>query len=140
MNTARGPCLDFSDMGTSALGHFPSFLVSAIIPNPAPPSASGTVDADTSNVNTCGSDGDNGLHHVVRSGDLAAANALVDAGIDVNKAVILVIRLCMLPACKAISKWSSSWSLEAQIYLPWMMAYHRLRPRERRDKTIYAIS
>ena len=34
MNTARGPLSKFPDMGTSALGHFPSFFVSAIIPDP----------------------------------------------------------------------------------------------------------
>lgn len=43
-------------------------------------------DADFSDVNACGSDGDNGLYCVVRWGDLTAANALIDAGIDVNKA------------------------------------------------------
>jgi ankyrin repeat protein len=37
-------------------------------------------------VNACNSEGDNGLHCVVRRGDLSAAKALIDAGIDVNKA------------------------------------------------------
>ncbi|HWY07722.1 MAG TPA: ankyrin repeat domain-containing protein [Candidatus Acidoferrales bacterium] len=41
---------------------------------------------DFSDVNACSSDGDNGLHCVVRWGDLSAAKALIDAGIDVNKA------------------------------------------------------
>jgi ankyrin repeat protein len=43
-------------------------------------------ETDFSDVNACGSDGDNGLHCVVRWGDLSAAKALIDAGIDVNKA------------------------------------------------------
>ena len=42
--------------------------------------------ADFSDVNACSSDGDNGLHCIVRWGDLPAARALIDAGIDVNKA------------------------------------------------------
>jgi ankyrin repeat protein len=42
--------------------------------------------ADFSDVSACSSDGDNGLHCVVRWGDLPAAKALIDAGIDVNKA------------------------------------------------------
>jgi ankyrin repeat protein len=42
-------------------------------------------DADFSDVNACASDGDNGLHFVVRCNDLPAAKALIDAGIDVNK-------------------------------------------------------
>ena len=49
----------------------------------------GTVDfADTdfSDVNATSSDGDNALHCVVRWGDLGAAKALIDAGIDINKA------------------------------------------------------
>jgi len=37
-------------------------------------------------VNACSSEGDNGLHYVVRWSDLSAAEALIDAGIDVNKA------------------------------------------------------
>jgi ankyrin repeat protein len=41
---------------------------------------------DFSDVNACNGDGDNGLHCVVRWGDLSAANALIEAGIDVNKA------------------------------------------------------
>ena len=43
-------------------------------------------ETDFSDVNACTSDGDNGLHCVVRWGDLPAAKALIDAGIDVNKA------------------------------------------------------
>jgi len=43
-------------------------------------------ETDFSDVNACTSDGDNGLHCVVRWGDLSAAKALIDAGIDVNKA------------------------------------------------------
>jgi ankyrin repeat protein len=41
---------------------------------------------DFSDVNATSSDGDNALHCVVRWGDLAAARALIDAGIDCNKA------------------------------------------------------
>jgi ankyrin repeat protein len=43
-------------------------------------------ETDFSDVNACSSDGDNGLHCVVRWGDLSSAKALIDAGIDVNKA------------------------------------------------------
>jgi len=43
-------------------------------------------EADFSDVNASSSDGDNALHCVVRWGDLSAAKALIDAGIDVNKA------------------------------------------------------
>jgi ankyrin repeat protein len=43
-------------------------------------------ETDFSDLNACNSDGDNGLHFVVRWGDLSAAKALIDAGIDVNKA------------------------------------------------------
>jgi ankyrin repeat protein len=43
-------------------------------------------DTDFSDLNVTGSDGDNALHCVVRWGDLAAAKALINAGIDVNKA------------------------------------------------------
>lgn len=46
----------------------------------------GFPEADSSDVNACSSDGDNGLHCAVRWGDLSAAKALIDAGIDVNKA------------------------------------------------------
>lgn len=41
---------------------------------------------DFSDLNATSSDGDNALHCVVRWGDLGAAKALIDAGIDVNKA------------------------------------------------------
>ena len=41
---------------------------------------------DFSDVNACNSDGDNGLHRVVRWDDLSAAKALLDAGMDINKA------------------------------------------------------
>src|SRR5580693_1151240 len=43
-------------------------------------------ETDFSDVNACASDGDNGLHYVVSWDDLAAAKALIDAGIDVDKA------------------------------------------------------
>jgi len=43
-------------------------------------------DTDFSDVNATSSDGDNALHCVVRWGDLEAAKALLDAGIDINKA------------------------------------------------------
>ena len=43
-------------------------------------------ETDFSDVNACSSEGDNGLHWVVRWGDLSAAKALIDAEIDVNKA------------------------------------------------------
>jgi|SRR5580692_6317241 ankyrin repeat protein len=42
-------------------------------------------ETDFSDVNATSSDGDNALHCVVRWGDLAAAKALIGAGIDVNK-------------------------------------------------------
>jgi ankyrin repeat protein len=42
--------------------------------------------ADFSDVNATSSDGDNALHCVVRWGDVASANALIEAGIDINKA------------------------------------------------------
>lgn len=48
--------------------------------------ASDFADADLSDVNACGSDGDNALHYVVRWSDLIAAKALIDEGIDVSKA------------------------------------------------------
>ena len=41
---------------------------------------------DFSDLNATSNDGDNALHCVVRWGDLGAAKALIDAGIDVNKA------------------------------------------------------
>lgn len=43
-------------------------------------------DADFSDVNACSIDGDNALHFVVRWDDLSSAKALIDAGVDVNKA------------------------------------------------------
>lgn len=43
-------------------------------------------DTDCSDVSATSVDGDNALHCVVRWSDLAAAKALIDAGIDVNKA------------------------------------------------------
>ena len=43
-------------------------------------------EVDFADVNACAADGDNALHFVVRWGDLAAAKALIDAGIDINKA------------------------------------------------------
>ena len=43
-------------------------------------------DIDFSDVNATRSDGDNAFHCVVRWGDFAAAKALIDAGINVNKA------------------------------------------------------
>jgi ankyrin repeat protein len=46
----------------------------------------GFADTDFSDVNATSSDGDNALHCVVRWGDLAAAKALIDAGVDINKA------------------------------------------------------
>jgi hypothetical protein len=41
---------------------------------------------DVTDINACGTDGDNALHYVVHGGDISAAKALIDAGIDVNKA------------------------------------------------------
>jgi ankyrin repeat protein len=43
-------------------------------------------DTDFSDINATSIDGDNALHCVVRWGEWAAAKALIDAGIDVNKA------------------------------------------------------
>jgi ankyrin repeat protein len=43
-------------------------------------------ETDFSDVNAFSSEGDNGLHCVVRWGDLSAAKALIDAGIDISKA------------------------------------------------------
>ena len=43
-------------------------------------------EADFSDVNATSIDGDNALHCVVRWGDLAAVKALINAGIDVNRA------------------------------------------------------
>jgi ankyrin repeat protein len=42
-------------------------------------------EVDFSDLNACGVDGDNALHVIVRFGDLAAAKALIEAGIDINK-------------------------------------------------------
>jgi ankyrin repeat protein len=42
-------------------------------------------DVDFSDLNAAALDGDNALHCVLRWGDLAAAKALIDAGIEVNK-------------------------------------------------------
>lgn len=43
-------------------------------------------DTDFADVNATSITGDNALHCVLRWGDLAAAKALIEAGIDVNKA------------------------------------------------------
>lgn len=43
-------------------------------------------EVDFSDINACTTDGDNGLHCIVRGGDLKAARVLISAGIDVNKA------------------------------------------------------
>lgn len=43
-------------------------------------------EVDFSDINACAIDGDNGLHCIVRDGDLKAASILISAGIDVNKA------------------------------------------------------
>jgi ankyrin repeat protein len=42
--------------------------------------------ADLSDVNACAVDGDNALHYAVRDNDLPAARALIEAGVDINKA------------------------------------------------------
>src|ERR1700739_4024486 len=41
---------------------------------------------DFSDVNSLSTEGDNALHYVARWSELRAARALIDAGIDVNKA------------------------------------------------------
>jgi ankyrin repeat protein len=49
----------------------------------------GTADfeeVDFSDINACSLDGDNALHCVVGWGDIDAAKALINAGIDINKA------------------------------------------------------
>jgi ankyrin repeat protein len=46
----------------------------------------GFADTDFSDVNATSCDGDNALHCVVGWGDVGAARALIDAGIDINKA------------------------------------------------------
>ena len=60
-------------------------------------------DVDLSDVNACATDSDNALHFAVRKDDLAAARALIDAGIDINKAADLGRRGCpsiyISPAC-----------------------------------------
>ena len=43
-------------------------------------------DANFADVNAMSSEGDNALHYAVTWGDLGAAKALIDAGIDINKA------------------------------------------------------
>ena len=48
--------------------------------------AAGFQSTGFSDVNAAASDGDNALHCVVRWDDLSAAKALIDAGIDINKA------------------------------------------------------
>jgi len=42
--------------------------------------------ADASDLNVCSTDGDNSLHFAARRNDLRIAKALIDAGIEVNKA------------------------------------------------------
>jgi uncharacterized protein len=42
--------------------------------------------SDLADVNASSIDGDNALHFVIRRGDLSAVRALIDAGIDLNKA------------------------------------------------------
>jgi len=41
---------------------------------------------DLSDINACSFDGDNALHFAVRNGDIGLANALIQAGIEINKA------------------------------------------------------
>jgi ankyrin repeat protein len=43
-------------------------------------------DADFSDINVCATDGDNALHVAFHQGNWAMAKALVQAGIDINKA------------------------------------------------------
>jgi ankyrin repeat protein len=43
-------------------------------------------DVDLSDINACATDGDNALHFAVHKNDVAAARALIDAGVEVNKA------------------------------------------------------
>ena len=43
-------------------------------------------EVDFSDINACSMDGDNALHCVVRWGDFDAAQILINAGVDVNKA------------------------------------------------------
>ena len=43
-------------------------------------------ESDLSDINASASDGDNALHSLVRRDDLSGAKALIDAGIDINKA------------------------------------------------------
>jgi len=43
-------------------------------------------ETDFTDVNATSNDGDNALHCVMRWGDVGAAKALIDAGIDINKA------------------------------------------------------
>jgi ankyrin repeat protein len=43
-------------------------------------------EVDFSDINACSLDGDNALHCIVRWGDLDAAQTLINAGVDINKA------------------------------------------------------
>jgi ankyrin repeat protein len=43
-------------------------------------------DSDLSDINACAGDGDNALHVLVRRDDHSGAKALIEAGIDINKA------------------------------------------------------
>jgi ankyrin repeat protein len=43
-------------------------------------------ESDLSGINACAGDGDNALHVLVRRDDLSGAKALIEAGIDINKA------------------------------------------------------
>jgi ankyrin repeat protein len=43
-------------------------------------------DVDLYDINACATDGDNALHFAVHENDVSAARALIDAGIEINKA------------------------------------------------------
>jgi uncharacterized small protein (DUF1192 family) len=43
-------------------------------------------DIDLTDINACATDGDNALHFAVRENDIGAARALIEAGIEINKA------------------------------------------------------